>query len=508
MANFNKNKFSSSDLLIWIFLFIVVALIPLATKFQVVPLRSDEIGVIRTGTGSNDVFSHFKSVLIMCMGVVTALFLAFELFGNSDMKLDIKSMPVILIGIFALLSIISAIFSKYLSVALLGTTERYEGLFVWLCYVVFFIAALVYGSSKKRAGFLLWAFVASGLFLGIIGLLQVLDVPVFESDFVSKLVMGDKYNGTNLTIKFDSVFATLYNPNCAGMYFGMMASLFTVLAVFLPKNRKLKYASIVIAALTVICTVGSDSVGGFIGLASGILFSVIVAVCYFIFKKKNKFAIIGSVATVIVVIVAGVLFINSNSLTAQKIKIICNAVSSGETLVSSDNYYKDITIEGNKGYLITADGTYSIVANKADTKFYHNATELQPLSTSPSGDNGGVQKTYKEGGLKWDLYCYETVKADGSPFYNISLISTDNLKNERYFMFSQNSDGSLSFLDKFGNPININAEIPRFGFEGIERLGSNRGYIWSRSIPLVIKHILIGSGPDTFVFEFPQYDVI
>lgn len=508
MAKYNKNKYSSSDILIGIFLFIVVVVIPLAVKLSVVPLRTDEINAIRTGTGANDVFSHIKSILIMCMGVVTALFLLFELFGNSDMKIDIKSMPVVCAGIFAILAIVSTIFSKHISVALLGATERYEGLFVWLCYIIFFISAMVYSSVEKRAKILLWVFILSGLFLGIIGLLQVLNVPIYNTEFISKLVMGDKYNGTPLSIKFDSVFATLYNPNCAGMYFGMMASLFTVMAVLLPKNSKLKYASMVIAVLTIISTVGSASVGGFLGLACGIGFTIVVTLCYFIFKKKSKLTTIGSIFAIVIVIIAGVLFINSDLATAQKIRIIVDTVANGKTLESSDNYYKDITIDSNKGSLITADGTYSIEADKENSKLLHNDTVLEPLAISPMENGNGTQYTYREGGIKWDLYCYQTTRADNVSYFNLTLISTDNLRNERIFMFSQNDNGSVSFLDKFGYPVDTDAEIPRFGFEGIERLGSNRGYIWSRSIPLLTDNIIIGAGPDTFEFEFPQNDVI
>jgi len=38
----------------------------------------------------------------------------------------------------------------------------------------------------------------------------------------------------------------------------------------------------------------------------------------------------------------------------------------------------------------------------------------------------------------------------------------------------------------------------------LNRLGSNRYYIWSHSLPLIKKYFLIGSGPDTFIKVFPQ----
>jgi len=34
-----------------------------------------------------------------------------------------------------------------------------------------------------------------------------------------------------------------------------------------------------------------------------------------------------------------------------------------------------------------------------------------------------------------------------------------------------------------------------------------RGYIWSRSLPLLRNTILVGYGPDTFAMNFPQHDI-
>jgi hypothetical protein len=37
---------------------------------------------------------------------------------------------------------------------------------------------------------------------------------------------------------------------------------------------------------------------------------------------------------------------------------------------------------------------------------------------------------------------------------------------------------------------------------------SGRGRIWNNSFPLILKHFLIGSGANTFLFEYPQKDYI
>jgi hypothetical protein len=58
-----------------------------------------------------------------------------------------------------------------------------------------------------------------------------------------------------------------------------------------------------------------------------------------------------------------------------------------------------------------------------------------------------------------------------------------------------------------GQFMDIQEEIGRWGFEGYERIGSSRGYIWSRTIPLLVNNNLFGYGPDTYALVFPQNDV-
>jgi O-antigen ligase len=51
-------------------------------------------------------------------------------------------------------------------------------------------------------------------------------------------------------------------------------------------------------------------------------------------------------------------------------------------------------------------------------------------------------------------------------------------------------------------------EVESYGFEGKEMFASKRGYIWSRTIPLLDEAVLTGYGPDTFAIFFPQEDVL
>jgi hypothetical protein len=75
------------------------------------------------------------------------------------------------------------------------------------------------------------------------------------------------------------------------------------------------------------------------------------------------------------------------------------------------------------------------------------------------------------------------------------------------FYFRIGDDNKLYLTNSTGF-VNFDSAkmLPHFGFSGKERLGSARGYVWFRTLPMVAGYLLLGARPDTFVLYFPQYD--
>ncbi len=497
MSKTDMNKLSSSDILMGIFLCIVVAVIPVVCRLNQVGVSADEYNIIRSGNTVNDIFSHGKSVLIIVMGVVMAVFMAFQIFSGDGFTINFKSKPVILAGVYIILALLSALFSSYKSTSFNGISERYEGFWVWLCYMVFMVIAMAFSRNRNRLGIAVICLMISGFLVGIVGFLQLLGFNIFTTDIGAKVIMGSLYNGKPLNIRFDSVFSTLYNPNCAGMYFGMMFSAIGVMAFFMPAKKKIKWVMTALAIMLGACAVGTHSVGGILGIAAGIGFTSAVAVCYYVFKLRSKKALAFTIAGIIACIIVAVLLFVTNSVIAQKIRVISNALNNSEAIQVSASYYEDIDVDGMKGDIITKGGVYSIDYAEQATQFMHNGTVLEPVDIKDMETEGGKQYIFKEDGITWNMYLYKNYA---------TVMAEDAGGTETYFMFGE-VDGVLRILDKFGNAIDTSAPAESFGFEGVERLGSNRGYIWSRSIPLLKDHIILGSGPDSFALEFPQQDV-
>ena len=75
-------------------------------------------------------------------------------------------------------------------------------------------------------------------------------------------------------------------------------------------------------------------------------------------------------------------------------------------------------------------------------------------------------------------------------------------------MFNLKQDNSIHLVN-LNSKKDIEIQFPEtFGFKGKEKLGSARGYIWARSIPMLKDNLILGGGPDTFVYRFPKNDLI
>ena len=68
--------------------------------------------------------------------------------------------------------------------------------------------------------------------------------------------------------------------------------------------------------------------------------------------------------------------------------------------------------------------------------------------------------------------------------------------------------GVYYYHNVYGKNVTECADSESIGFDGYEQFASHRGFIWSRSLPLLKQNILFGCGPDQFVYEFPNDDYL
>lgn len=118
-----------------------------------------------------------------------------------------------------------------------------------------------------------------------------------------------------------------------------------------------------------------------------------------------------------------------------------------------------------------------------------------------------VEPAYKN---QWAVY---STQADPCSSYLTYLTAdTQNMYTFFYYL-SQSSpkDDAYYIYNQVGKWTQIPEKPATFMFTDYPRFASGRGYIWARSIPIMFnsaKNFFIGTGPDTYVINFPHYDYV
>ena len=502
MSRLTKVKKTNQQ--IWlpsIALFIVAAIVPIIVRHTAVNLPP-EIAVIFREQQMGDMFSYHKSwVIILCAAALlfhaaSELLLKFP--ESYELKGKLKTFfrnPVIAItSIYLFFVIISNIFSPYTHTALFGLYDRREGLFIQMAYITIFLSTIAYVKDRENTNILLIGLLCSSIVMGLIGFSQFINRDFFATHFAAWLTTGIRYYQPpgsdemvrfSMTPGFTMAYGTNFNPNTFGKITAMLTPLLFA-AAFISRKLVLRILFLIAGALMFIGIVASRSVGGFIGGASAIAIIIVVLLLQKGLFNRKTFIILG-IAAVIALSSGFVLrnYIYENlSFTLGRITAIFEAPSQDHLpqfefnenrLTMTDRghtYHISFPEGGGTPTLTTADGTEILPNIDPDTtpQMYHYTFAV------PDFRNVRIMRFN-------DVYVYRDIR--------MALI-----------------DGHLNLIYHTVSLVNPNDPIPSFGFEGWETWGSNRGFIFARTIPLLPQSLIIGSGSDTFITRFPQHDVI
>jgi len=409
--------------------------------------------------------------------------------------------------------LLSCIFSKYKAIAFKGISERYEGFFVLTCYMILMVTAMFYTKNRYNLRFLIAGFLGCIVVVGGIGLFQYFGMDIFKTDFITKIVFGKHYkDGQKLTVLFDYIYSTLYNPNCVGLYVSMMLPFVSILALFLPVKFWLKYVALILSGVMFVNFMGCGSAGAFVGVFGSLTFMCIISLIYFVNAQRKKIIqnknIVIATISIVVIAVASIVFFNSSAGVSEKFRYVLNMVT-GKEEMKTPYSFEDLKIEGNRADIYTKNGILSIVTENKNLSLLYNDSPVASYEKNQVDENGDGNISENETGAiyKYNIEGFDEVLLQISSNNTITF-APKIYNNSVVFLFKETEDGNITVLTKDGKPFDISEEVPSFGFKGIELLGSGRGFIWSRSIPLIKNNIIIGKGPDTFTLEFPQYDVL
>jgi len=367
---------------------------------------------------------------------------------------------------------------------------------VQIAYVTVFFAARMYVKGSFQANMILKGFLFSTLIMGIIGFSQLIGNDLYNTPLFRWLLSGDREHA--FAIRFDFAFGTSPNPNTFGI---ITAIMFPVLlaAGFANPRRGWQAAFLGVGVLIMINVIASRSVGGFIGASTAIAAIAVTLVVRWFYQwrvrareeqeeggevKKRSSYLLAVLAVGVIVFGATLGAIVGHSALSFTLGRIADIFTPpAQPRFSFDNntftveergiiYHITFPLEGGQPIVETADRIQI-------------ESQIVPVS-----DN--------------DITFIYGVPGHGY----IHIQATSAVYNYRGIFFT--IENNRLYMTNRARSVLIDPEVPvaAWGFEGWESWGSGRGHIFSRSLPLLPRYWLIGSGSDTFSLVFPQQDPI
>ncbi len=493
----------------WIGAFLIVlilAFVPLivsAKKYSVG--LSDQLWFSSADT-SYDFFLYWKSQALLLLCGILSLYAALKMtISKKDMMASVDNRYLIPLGVYFLMSLLSTVLSQHKRMAVWGGYEQWEGMLTLGAYVVilFFSCCLILGQTEIRI--LMYGLLAGVFILSLLGARQFLGYDFFRTTAGKAVMNFMSDEKLNFTFNFapGRVYATLYNPNYVGSYVALMLPV--ILSMISLRKRIDAVLRSLLAAATAVFLVmmllGSESVTGFIGLGAVLLLFTILMIT----KIKKHPRIFASVAVLCILAVTGAVFYNRSIFEYGWNKIMHPTPNHFvvKSMVSRGGALEICTAEDDMLRLTVdvKDGTYTYKAEDEKGSPVESVKDGEGKSVKfldQRFDKIQIQETSVEAEREeQDAFVVNTPSVGKSYTVAVGTSSYQNgLSQKIYRIYNP-----FKKLDRL-------REIPAAGFEDKLHFASRRGYIWSRTFPLLSKHLLLGSGPNTFVYEFPNDDYV
>ena len=502
----NLKKFCKEKSITFFFpIALVLTIVPLIVRMRISEPDEDTLKLYGSSANS-DLFTQNKEICLIFLSAII-LIIAITCFKKFYEKKDkLINIMIICSLVFLGFTFLSALFSKYKHVAFWGIYDRSEGFITIACYILLFIYSIYTFKKTEEFKFILIPILILVYINGFLGLFQFFGSDLIKTSLGGLIAIPSSYNidPSKLSLAYESgtIYGTLYHYNYVGSFTSLVLPILFGACV-IEDDIFLKLLSMGGSLVGLWLLFGSTSRAGIIGFGSIIFFA-----CIFFGKlllKKKK-------ALLITLACLGVFAVGLNFATSGKIfRRIPSLVADGLSLFKDNSdfdYRQHIPVQNiqhidNNVVLTLPSDTLTISYENNDYVFRNSKNEVIDYKS--------------EFNSKIKAYDYTTTDAN---FSNISFRSgkiKSKIKNDglmlilngsNEFMFITRDDNSMHLIDP-KTLEEIDLEFPEtIGFNGKEKLASARGYIWSRSLPLLKDTLILGSGPDTFSFDFPQHDML
>jgi energy-coupling factor transporter transmembrane protein EcfT len=458
-------------------------------------------------TGINqlsDFFSYIKMVAIIICGILALLILLYQIVTQSFyIKKSYAYIPIAIYMIFVLLSYL---FAEYKEFSLLGYNDRFEGTLVLLCYMVMLFFIIHSINTERWVKWIVYPLAVSSTLLGILGLSQAIGRDFFKTTIGKKLITPSSYwehvDNLKFTFNDNEIYQTVYNINYVSFYLTLLIPLFGMLFIHEKKiYGKLAWGALF--TLSVYNLIGSESSGGLIGMVAVVLIAAIVLNKRILNWKKP-----------VLVLIALTILVGAGTYqrwTSELSTDFDRAQGKNPTQIEDETPEGDVeitprSIRPNIDYIETHQDSviFSLNGEALSLKPSVNADGMIDGLTLFDSDSKIIsllpteeQDIYSIEDERFHDYATVSYSTEGDPYLRI-------YTEDASWKFASTEDG-IFFVNQLNNYIRL-SPTPSIGWQENPDFGSGRGYIWSRSIPMIRETLLIGHGADTYCLYFPHED--
>lgn len=473
-------------------LLLIAGFVPLIVYAKYIDLTGTTQSLYWTGQQQYlDFFSYWKSRWVVAL---TLIGLIFYIILYMQKKLPFKNLKqyYIPLGIYSIFVIISTIFAIDTQTALWGFVDMYQGMFVLLSYAIITFLTINFVNSERDVNLFVNAFLFLMIVEGIIGVGQYFGFDFFQSGIGKSLIVPGKIQVDGLSFSFGpkTIYGTLFNTNFVGSFATLMLPL-SVAFLLGSRTKNQRVVASITTVMMIFVWIGCNSRAGYLGVAVAVVFSV------WLFRKVIRKYWKGFAGLVVVVLVV-LLGLNyaSEGILIKRIKTfnVLEQIEKAKTEGKIGTQFENVILGKNKFSIITNQETLNFNIN-GEKLFFLDET-LNELEITMD-DNRITINDPKYNGYKITIpKNYPGVLVERATHWSWTGIN---------FYITGDKIKILSSGGRIVEPIVADSFKP---LEGLESFMSNRGYIWSRTIPMLRTSLVKGVGADNYPLAFPQDDFL
>lgn len=426
------------------------------------------LSAVTTEGYQRDFFSFLRELFLIVTGIL--------LLAASFQKTKNKRY-IILFLFFIGVQFFSWARSPFKEISLWGINGRYEGILAWISYSLLAMSLLFGDKNREEVEKILKVLFMGSVPVWVIGGYQFFGRNPLLTDISQRIItflIEEPFREIRGRFGMYRSYGTLGNPNYMGSYAAMLIFV-SLYFIFRNKNRLYLAGGYILYAAILFNLLGSRSRGGVLACAGTLLLTLTVF-------RKNLIKDVKRIVWLGVVTLVVWFGINhiSSGLVGDRMNITSGSLVNVVDIKEGDGYLEAIGKKNNLYIKKSEESIDFFDSNKKKMETYVSDGKLNI-----------ADKRYKD---------FSFMRSREVPNLYL-LLNNDGLKYE----FVTEGDRFYT-LDHMNNIV----EIPDLGrielFDGYEKKGSSRVYLWTRTISLIKKRPILGWGPDTYSLVFPQDD--